>query len=317
MTKYGDIDGDGFLEYIRHSSKGLVHQGWKDSHNSVFYKDGTPAKAPIALCEVQGYAYEAYLAGSVLATVVGELSKASEYLERANKLKLEFNKRFWNDEIGCYVLALDANKEQCAVKTSNAGQCLFSGIVDEDKAAKLVKTLFADDMFSGWGIRTLSTQERRYNPMSYHNGSVWPHDNALIALGLKRYGFVNECVELLTTFFDVSNFVAHHRLPELFCGFTRRAKEGPTPYPVACLPQSWAAASLFGFLEAALGLELSGTNNRITFIEPRLPQALKSLKIKNLGFQENKCDVLISTVDDYTYVTVLNKKGNIRIFTQK
>lgn len=317
LQKYGDVDGDGFIEYAPHAKKGLIHQGWKDSHDSVFHADGRPAIGPIALCEVQAYAYGAYRAGASLAHALGDQFKADEYSRHAKELKIAFNQRFWSEDLQTFGLALDGSKELCRVISSNAGQCLLTGIVDEDKAKKLVKTLFSNEMFSGWGIRTVSIKEPLYNPMSYHNGSIWPHDNALVAMGLKNYGFHKECLLLLSTFFDASAYLNLHRMPELFCGFERRADEGPTPYPVACAPQAWSACSVFAFLQAAIGLELKGGDKQIVLSQPNLPLFLTKLELRNIKIGDASCDLSFFRHNDKTAVSILRKTTDMSIIIEQ
>ena len=279
IDKYGDIDGDGFLEYEGKSPHGLVNQGWKDSFDSVFDENGVIKKPPIALCEVQGYAYDAKQRASKLALLMGESELSSKLKLEANKLKKKFHEKFWDEKLETYVLALDSEKKPCRVRSSNAGHCLFSGIAEKSIAELLVKKLLRDDMFSGWGIRTISALEKRFNPMSYHNGSVWPHDVAMIAHGFSRYGFRNEALKLMSGLFDASTFIEHTRLPELFCGFTRRAGEGPTSYPVACSPQAWSVGAVFMFLEACLNMEINPSDKKIVFKQPILPNYLDNILI--------------------------------------
>ncbi|CAN5336896.1 hypothetical protein BH23BAC1_BH23BAC1_27670 [soil metagenome] len=245
IDNYGDRDGDGFVEYATKSEKGLVNQGWKDSFDSVFYEDGKLARGSIALCEVQAYVYDAKVQAAKLATLLGFSDKADEWKKQAEDLKNIFNEKFWSESRQTYILAMDGDKNPCNVISSNAGHCLFSGIATRERAKILAKSLVGEKIFSGWGIRTLAADEARYNPMSYHNGSIWPHDNAMIAYGLSRYGLQRETYKIMTGVFDTSLFVDDHRLPELFCGFERRKGQGPTAYPVACSPQVWADGALF------------------------------------------------------------------------
>ena len=238
IDKYGDCDGDGFVEYSRRSKDGLVQQGWKDSNDSVFHADGRLADGPIALCEVQGYAYAAKRGAAYLALVQGDRERSSVLEAQAATLRQRFDETFWCDEISTYALALDGEKQQCKVRTSNPGHCLYTGIASADHAYRVAHSLISKELFSGWGIRTVASGEARYNPISYHNGSVWPHDNALIAAGLARYGFKDMAGEILSGLLAVSTFVDLNRLPELFCGVDRRSREGPTLYPVACAPAS-------------------------------------------------------------------------------
>jgi glycogen debranching enzyme len=264
-------DGDGFVEYTRKSKHGLIQHGWKDSHDSVFHRDGRSAEGPIALCEVQGYVYAAKLAAAELAALLGDHTRARELTKQAHTLRRRFEESFWCEELSTYALALDGSKQPCEVRASNAGHCLFAGIATDEHARQAATTLVDETSFSGWGIRTLATTEARYNPMSYHNSSVWPHDNALIAARFARYGLKECAATVVAGLLDASLFFDLHRLPELFCGFPRRAGESPTLYPVACAPQSWASGAVFLLLEACLGLGLSTPEQKVVFSKPFLP----------------------------------------------
>ncbi len=317
IDKYGDCDGDGFVEYQRQSEAGLVNQGWKDSFDSVFTHDGVLAKGPIALCEVQGYVYEAKVFGSVMASRFGDEKLSAKLSHEAERLRREFDSRFWSEALGTYVLALDGEKRQCEVRSSNAGHCLFSGIVPKEKAQRIANTLLAPDMFSGWGIRTLSTLEKRYNPMAYHNGSVWPHDNAMIARGMARYGLKRESNRIFDGLFDACRFFEGYRIPELFCGFDRRADEGPTQYPVACSPQAWAVGSVFLLLQASLGLEMDYTRKMIRFCQPVLPRYLHHIKLKNLRLGSASVDLAFTAHDRTVGIDVVRKEGEVDIMVLK
>jgi glycogen debranching enzyme len=282
MRDYGDRDGDGFLEYARLSEKGLVNQGWKDSWDSVMHADGTLAAPPIALCEVQGYAYAAYQAMSYLANRLGKQQEAMEWEQAAERLQASFLRQFWWPEERVFYLALDGEKRPCQVVSSNAGQCLWTGIVPPDWADVMASRLMEADMYTNWGIRTLSSRAVRYNPMSYHNGSVWPHDSALVGAGFARYGRKPEAGQLLGNLFGVSLHYAGSRLPELFCGFERIAGYGPTRYPVACAPQSWAAGAPFVLLSALLGFDPDAEQQRLTLHDPTLPDWMQSLDLGHL-----------------------------------
>ncbi len=236
IDQHGDRDGDGFVEYGRRNENGLANQGWKDSFDSVFHADGTLAEGPIALCEVQGYVYAARHAAATIARRLGHTARAERLEAEADSLRVAFNMKFWCEELGTYAIALDGSKQPCRVRSSNAGHTLMTGIVPKDRAERIVAGLMSRSFFSGWGIRTIPAGEARYNPMAYHNGSVWPHDNALIGLGLARYGFKEEAVRLFGGLFDAALYADLRRLPELFCGFARQRGEGPVRYPVACSP---------------------------------------------------------------------------------
>lgn len=289
INSYGDIDGDGFVEYKHKSENGLTNQGWKDSHDSIMHADGRLCEPPIALAEVQGYVYGARKYAAALAEVMGEQDLADQLQQEAEALKINFNKAFWNDELKSYVLALDGNKQPCKVISSNPGHCLFTGIVDDEKAKYLVKSLMSAKMFSGWGIRTLSEGEVRYNPMSYHNGSIWPHDNAVIAYGFAKYDFEKEVLRVMQALFDASLFIELQRLPELYCGFDRRAHEGPTSYPVACSPQAWSVAAVFMLLQSCLRIEINALNKQIIFNKPELPEYLEKVVVSNLRLPDGVC----------------------------
>jgi glycogen debranching enzyme len=289
IDHYGDIDGDGFVEYKHKAENGLTNQGWKDSHDSIMYENGVLCEPPIALAEVQGYVYGAKKFASMLSDVLGENEFAMQLQQQAEELKRKFNKSFWDADLKSYVLALDGNKKPCRVISSNPGHCLFTGIIDKDKAKPLVKSLTDEKMFSGWGIRTLSADAVRYNPMSYHNGSIWPHDNALIAYGFAHYGFQKEVLKVTQALFDASLFIELQRLPELYCGFPRRRNEGPTSYPVACSPQAWSVAAVYMLLQSCLRIEINALEKKIVFNKPELPEYLEKISISNLRIGESIC----------------------------
>lgn len=275
IDRCGDCDGDGFVEYTRRSKHGLVQQGWKDSVDSVFHANGEPAKGPIALCEVQGYVFAAKKAAVKLARALGHEKRALALTSEAENLRERFEEIFWCEDISTYALALDGNKRPCRVPTSNPGHCLFAGIASLERARRVAATLTNGNSFSGWGIRTVAAATARYNPMSYHNGSVWPHDNSLIAAGFARYGLKKEAAKILTGLLDASLFFDLHRLPELFCGFPRRPGEGPTLYPVACSPQTWAAGAVLLLLQSSLGLQPCAPQRRLLLSKPVLPEFLQ------------------------------------------
>ncbi len=294
IDQYGDADHDGYVEYRARSEKGLVQQGWKDSHDAVFHSDGTLADPPIALCEVQAYVYGARLAAARIAQTLGQTELAQKQILQAQKLQQAFDSEFWDDDLGSYVLALDANKKPCRVLTSNAGQALITGIVSPEKAARLAATLFDENLFCGWGIRTVASNQIRYNPMSYHNGSVWPHDNSLIAAGLARYGYKQQAEQLLAAILEASTFMELNRLPELFCGFHKRpGVEGPTLYPVACSPQAWSAGAAYLFVDACLGMTFSVANKTIHFSKPHLPSFIDEITLEGLRIGEASMDLKV------------------------
>ena len=314
--QYGDLDRDGFVEYLSHE-KGLSNQGWKDSGDSIFHSDGTIAESPIALCEVQGYYYEAKRKASMLAKVIGDHEKSLKWEAEALALKEGFLKQFWCKEIGMYALALDKYKKPCKVRSSNAGHCLFSGIADPAHAALIESHLMGDSFFSGWGIRTIASGEARFNPMSYHNGSIWPHDNALISFGLARYGFKRSALKILSGLFKACLFLDLERPPELFCGFRAREGEGPVLYPVACSPQAWASASSFFLLQAALGLKIEAHENRISFHNPLLPENIGEIHIHNLRVGNSVADLSLHRHVNDVGINVRRKTGNLEVISVK
>ncbi|HSW20925.1 MAG TPA: amylo-alpha-1,6-glucosidase, partial [Ramlibacter sp.] len=314
IDHYGDRDGDGFVEYARRSENGLVQQGWKDSHDSVFHADGAMADAPIALCEVQGYVYEAKLLAADLADALGETDRARRLRAETVALQQRFQQAFWCEDIGCYAIALDGDKKPCRVATSNAGHTMWSGIAGREHAARMAQRFLEPDFFSGWGIRTVAAGQARYNPMSYHNGSIWPHDNALIAAGLARYGHNEAALRLLSALFDASLHFSQHRLPELFCGFPRRPGEGPTLYPVACSPQAWAAAAVFPMLQACLGLELDHATGSVSFKSPRLPECVAWMELRDLRVGEGSVDLLLQRYPSNVGVEVTRKSSKVSVY---
>ncbi len=313
IDNHGDLDGDGFVEYARHSANGLVHQGWKDSEDAVFHADGTLAAAPIALCEVQGYVYAARMAVALLAEARGDPGYAAALRAAAAALKTRFHEAFWCEDIGAYALALDGDKRPCRVLSSNAGQTLWTGIADESHADRIAQALLSPIGFSGWGVRTLANTEKRYNPMSYHNGSIWPHDNALIALGLARYGLMDPAIKIMTGLFDASIALELHRLPELYCGFERLPGQGPTLYPVACLPQAWASGAVFQLLQACLGLSFAPSKPQLKFSHPRLPEYLQWLEIRGLQVSGGVVDLVVRRHAFDVGVNILRKDGDVEI----
>jgi glycogen debranching enzyme len=314
METYGDRDRDGFVEYEQRSSKGLVQQGWKDSQDSVFHADGRLAEPPIALCEVQGYAYAAKRAGASLARALNEPELAGDLDAAAETMQSNFEEAFWCEELGTYALALDGEKKQCRVRASNAGHALFCKIASQQHANATARSLMSEHSFCGWGVRTIAACEARYNPMSYHDGSVWPHDNALIALGFSFYGLQDDVAKILDGLHEASQHVELHRLPELFCGFHKRPEtNGPTLYPVACSPQAWAAGSVYMLIEACLGLSVRAPERQICFTKPRLPSNLNEIRIQNLRVADASADFLIRRDGTAVKVEILRKTGNVEI----
>ncbi|PNI08482.1 amylo-alpha-1,6-glucosidase [Arthrobacter sp. AFG7.2] len=280
IDRYGDRDGDGFVEYLRPNDHGLVNQGWKDSWDGINFADGTMAEAPIALCEVQAYVYGAFVGRSLLARWSGDHALEQHWEGRAAELKAAFNEKFWLPDKGYFAVALDKGKRPVDACTSNMGHCLWLGIVDEDKAPSVVEQLMSPQMFTGWGIRTLASDMGAYNPVSYHNGSVWPHDTALVATGLMRYGFVEEARRVATGIFDAAEHF-DGRLPELFCGFDRGEFPGPVPYPTACSPQAWAAAAPIQLIRALLRFDPVFTRG-VVHLAPILPEGVGDFQAENV-----------------------------------
>lgn len=317
IDNYGDLDGDGFVEYQPESSGSLTNQGWKDSHDSVFHADGTDAAGPLALCEVQGYVFAAKRFAAGMAEQLGFADQAAHLSADADILRARFETAFWDEQMGTYVLALDGEKRACRVRTSNAGHALFTGIASPERARRVADGLMNRNGFSGWGIRTLAQGEPRYNPMSYHNGSVWPHDNAVIATGFARYGFKADAARVFEGLFDAAKHQELRRLPELFCGFMRRPRRGPTPYPVACSPQAWSASAMFGILGACLGIEQDYSANELRVREPSLPASLNELMLHNFRLGASRADLRMHRYGTEVATTVLSREGDARIVVVK
>ncbi|MEA2702779.1 MAG: hypothetical protein QOD63_724 [Actinomycetota bacterium] len=280
IEEYGDRDGDGYVEYQRASDRGLANQGWKDSWDAIRFADGRLARPPIALCEVQGYTYGAYLARAHFADEAGDELTATRFRSKAADLKDNFNRDFWLPEKGWYALALDADKRPADALASNMGHCLWTGIIDEEHAPLVAERLLSPEMFSGWGIRTLATDMVGYNPVSYHVGSIWPHDNAIIAAGLMRYGFVDEAHRVIKGLLEAAAYF-DHRLPELFAGLARDDVPFPVTYPSSCSPQAWAAASPLLFLRTLLRLDPWVPHGKV-WVDPVLPEWMGRLRVGNI-----------------------------------
>ncbi|HEX4826073.1 MAG TPA: glycogen debranching N-terminal domain-containing protein [Candidatus Polarisedimenticolaceae bacterium] len=311
MEGPGDLDGDGFIEYRKRGPHGLDNQGWKDSRDSIMHEDGTLAEGPIALCEVQAYAYAARAWIAPIARRLGHTNVAEKLARDAEKLKRAFQETYWLEDLGTYALALDGDKRPCRVRSSNAGHTLFTGIAAPEHASILSQTLLSADHFSGWGVSTLARSAPRYNPMAYHNGSVWPHDNALIGIGLARYGETLGCERILTALFEASRAIDVSRLPELMCGFPRQPGEAPTLYPVACSPQAWAAGSVFLLLHGMLGLSINAESRQIRLAKPRMPSFLHALTIRNLRVGEGELDLFLDHHDGEVVVRVLRRTASV------
>ncbi|MFJ5696665.1 glycogen debranching N-terminal domain-containing protein [Arthrobacter sp. NPDC093139] len=292
IRDYGDKDGDGFVEYARLNPRGLVNQGWKDSWDGINFADGTLAEPPIALCEVQAQVYAAYMIRSKLASDAGDAALAAEYRNRGVQLKKQFNERFWLPDRGYYAIGLDGKKRPVDACASNMGQCLVFGILDEDKAPLVVDRLMSPEMFSGWGVRTLASDMGAYNPASYHNGSVWPHDNGIIVAGLMRYGFVEQAQRISTALFEAAEY-SDGRLPELFCGFSRDQFAGPVPYPAACSPQAWAATTPLVLIKSLMGYHADVANGSL-WMDPALPESYGDLHITNAPMAGGRITIDVS-----------------------
>ena len=314
----GDPDRDGLVEYSGRADGGLVQQGWKDSHDSVFHADGRLADGPIALCEVQGYVFAAKRAAAELAALLGRHAQSAELERQAEALRERFEETFWCEDIGTYALALDGRKEPCRVRSSNPGHCLAAGIVRPDRAARVASALMAPDGFSGWGVRTIDARELRYNPMSYHNGSVWPHDNAIIAAGMDRYRFKDHTLRLLEGLYEACRFFDLNRMPELFCGFPRRSGQGPTLYPVACSPQAWSAAAVYLLLGSCLGVQVDAVRRQVRFDRPVLPEFLPQVRIRNLHVTaDSMLDLVLLRHGRDVGVNVIRREGDIEVVAIK
>jgi glycogen debranching enzyme len=285
-----DDDPYGLIAYAKSSEKGLTNQGWKDSGDSIFHADGRFPPPPIALVEVQGYAVAAFRAMAKLARRRGDAESAEHWSARAETLRQRIEDLFWMEEAGCYGLAIDGEGQLCRVRASNMGHLLFAGVPGPDRARRLVETLLHPDFASGWGLRTLAVGEARFNPMSYHNGSIWPHDTAICAFGMARYGERRGAVHITTTMFEAAAQF-DMRLPELFCGFPRVLGDAPIAYPVACLPQAWAAGSVFMLLQACLGLRVDGEAGVVEVTDPHLPIGIDHFSILKLGLGDEVFDL--------------------------
>jgi glycogen debranching enzyme len=313
ITRYGDRDGDGFVEYERATRHGLINQGWKDSYDGINFADGTLAEPPIALCEVQGYVYSAYVSRALLALDAGDHALASSWGDRAAALKEEFNRRFWLPQRGYFAIALDKDKRPVDACASNMGHCLWSGIVDDDKAPLVAQRLMEPDMFSGWGVRTLASTMGAFNPVSYHNGSVWPHDNALIAGGLMRYGLIEESQRVAMAILDAAEAFGG-RLPELFCGFPREAGLPPVPYPSSCSPQAWASATPIHLIRVLLRFDPSAPSGRL-WLSPAFPDGFGYLKKEQVPLAGSRLTIEVS--GNAAHVTGLPPSIELHLGTQE
>jgi glycogen debranching enzyme len=309
IDNYGDIDGDGFVEYLRRSPRGLVNQGWKDSWDANIHRDGRVARPPIALCEVQGYVYDAKYRMAALLEMFGDHEHAEKCRLEAIELARRFDKAFWNVERGFYAMALDADKMPLEVIASNPGHLLWSRIINRERARIVTERMMREDMFSGWGWRTMSQKERVFNPLSYHRGSVWPHDNSLIAHGMALNEFREPALRILSALFDAALEFRDHRLPELFCGVQRRPFDEPVHYPVSCSPQAWASGALFLILSSVLGIRPSAHRKELNVINPQLPEWLEHLHIRNLRIGNSRVGLDFTRRDHRTFCNVVDISG--------
>jgi glycogen debranching enzyme len=315
-----DNSPTGFLDYERGEQSGLANQAWKDSYDSMFYADGRFPRGPLAVVEVQGYAYAALKAMSELAAVRSDQGRRhndqgriAAWGARAERLREAIEDRFWVPKINFYAIAIDGDGQPCSVPASNAGHLLFCGVPNEKRAAIVTTQLLSSRFSSGWGIRTLAEGEARYNPMSYHNGSIWPHDTSLCAAGISRYGGRTQVVQLLSEIFEVANHFAM-RLPELYCGFPRIAGQGPVPYPVACLPQAWSSGSVFMLLQASLGVRIDGRRKEVHIERPQLPIDIESLSIRDLPVGDACIDLEFHRIgDEVVAVPTRHVDGGVRV----
>jgi glycogen debranching enzyme len=316
ITAYGDLNGDGYVEYASTSGKGLVNQGWKDSGDAIVNADGSLATPPIALVEVQGYVYGAKCALADLYERAGEPEQAGRLRQEAEDLRGRFNRDFWLEDQGFYALALQADRRPVAVLSSNPGHALWAGIADAEKAQRTVERLMRDDMFNGWGIRTLSEHERGYNPLGYHLGTVWPHDNAIIAAGFRRYGFDGAMRRVFTAVVEAAMSFTHYRLPELFAGFRREEYGVPVRYPVACHPQAWAAGTVPYLMEALLGLVPEAFDRRLRVIRPMLPDFIDRVEVYGLRVGSARTDLQFERAPGGTAVNVLKVEGALDVIVE-
>jgi len=313
IDHWGDRDGDGFVEYERRTPRGLRNQGWKDSHDSIRNRAGVIVDTPIALAEVQGYVHEAKTKIAALARMRGDATLAERLEREAEALRKRFEEAFWVEDEQFYAMALDGQKRPADAIGSNAGQCLWAGIVSPERAKLVADRLLGPELFSGWGIRTYASGQPGYNPIGYHTGTVWPHDTSLIAGGLKRYGLHDAANLLVGSVFEAAQRFPEFRLPELFCGFDRETSPLPVPYPVACSPQAWAAGAPFLFLQTMLGLRPHADHNELELFRPQLPDWLGRVTLKNLRVGEAAVDLLFHRWRGTTSAEVLRKVGDISV----
>jgi glycogen debranching enzyme len=317
MDHYGDRHGETYLAYVSRTKERMINKGWKDSGNAIVNADGSLARPPIALAEVQGYAYAAKLGIADLFERAGERERAAQLRRDAARLRERFNRDFWMEEKDCYALALQADGRPAAVISSNPGQALWTGITDEDKARRTIRRLMQDDMFSGWGVRTLSSREPAYNPISYHRGTVWPHDNSIIAAGFRRYGADGDALRIFHGLADAAFYFPSHQLPELFCGFGRREYDIPINYPVACHPQAWASGTIPFLLITLLGLTPEAFDKRLRIVRPLLPDFLDGLELRRLRIGQARADLRFRRREKGVEVEILQIDGELNVHMEE
>ncbi|ABF42260.1 Amylo-alpha-1,6-glucosidase [Candidatus Koribacter versatilis Ellin345] len=310
LDRYGDRDGDGFVEYQRRSPKGLINQGWKDSWDANMHRDGKVAETPIALCEVQGYVYEAKYRMSSLLRTFGDTGTADRLRREATELAKRFDKAFWMPDEGFYAMALDAEKKPLRVISSNPGHLLFTRMLSRERARMVTQRFMQDDLYSGWGWRTLAMSERIFNPLSYHRGSVWPHDNSLIAHGMALNEYREPALQVLTSLYQAALEFRDYRLPELFCGVQRRINDEPVHYPVSCSPQAWASGAMFLILTSVLGIRPSAQRKELNIVNPELPDWLDHLHVRNLRIGNSRVGLDFTRGGTRTFCNVVDVEGD-------
>jgi glycogen debranching enzyme len=317
IDTFGDYDGDGLVEYKTRSPRGLRNHGWKDAHDAIVHTNGVLAEPPIALIEVQAYVYMAKTRMADVYAALDDFERSVKLKDQATVLRQRIHEAFWMEDQQYYAAALDGDKRQVKTIMSNPGHALYCGVLEQSRAESVARRVFEPDLFSGWGVRTMSKAATSYNPMSYHNGTVWPHDNALIAAGLKRYGRIEETNRLVTALFEVAQYADYMRLPELFCGFTRRTPSPPVQYPVACSPQGWAAGTPFLLLQAMLGISALAHLNLLTVNKPHLPPWLNEVELRNLRVGDSTLSLAFRREGDMTSFSLLERTGNVRVVMEE
>jgi glycogen debranching enzyme len=310
IDNYGDLDGDGFVEFLRRSPRGLANQGWKDSWDANLHRDGKVAEPPIALCEVQGYVYEAKYRMASIMRGFGEIHTADKLKKDAADLAKRFERAYWMPQRSFYAMALDRDKRQLQVISSNPGHLLFTRMLPQDRARAIAQRFMERDMFSGWGCRTMSQDERVFNPLSYHRGSVWPHDNSIAAHGMALCEFRDAALRVFTGLFQAALNFRDYRLPELFCGIERREFDEPVQYPVSCSPQAWASGAIFLLLTSVLGIRPSATRKELNVVNPTLPDWLDYLNIRNLRIGGSRVGLDFTRRGDRTFCNVVDVQGD-------